>query len=64
MHNGGALQVSEMGNGYLKAYLGNTFKRDICTGVISQHPEFIYASNEEEMDLRLKAWCKSKRSRR
>ena len=55
--------ISKMGNGYLKAYLGNTFKRDIRTGAVSQHPERIYASNEEEMNLRLKAWRKSQRSR-
>lgn len=55
--------ISQMGNGYLKAYLGNTFRRDARTNSTTQHPEFIYASSEEDMDLKLKAWRKSQRSR-
>lgn len=57
------MTVCKMGTGYLRVYLGNTRKRDIRTGELSQYPEFIYAPNEEELALRMRAWRKAQRGR-
>lgn len=55
--------ISNMGTGYLRAYMGNTWRRDPRTNAVTQHPEVIYAPNENELWMRIEAWRKAQRSR-